>query len=99
MRPGAGAGGSGIRPLRLENDSVPNNTSNKRPAKRVNKREKALTLMRRPNGATITELTKATGWQPHSARAVISGLRREGHAITLTERDSGESRYVLAERD
>ena len=63
------------------------NPSKKQPAKRVNKREKALTLMRRPQGATLTELNKSTGWQPHSARAVISGLRKVGHAITRSKRD------------
>jgi hypothetical protein len=66
-------------------------------AKRANKREKALVLMRRPSGATIPELTKATGWQPHSARAVISGLRKEGHAITRASRDNGDTYYMLAE--
>jgi hypothetical protein len=85
-------------PLRVENHPMPSNPTKKPPAKRVNKREKAVARMRRPNGATLAELTKAADRQPHSARAVISGLRQDGHAITLTKRDSGESCYVLAEQ-
>jgi hypothetical protein len=77
---------------------MPKTTSEKPPAKRVNKREKALALMRRPHGVSLTELAKATAWQPHSARAVISGLRKEGHAIARTKRENGDSCYVLAEQ-
>ena len=29
--------------------------------------------------ATLTELTEATGWLPHSTRAVLTGLRKKGH--------------------
>jgi hypothetical protein len=34
---------------------------------------KLLMLLRRPQGATIEELAKATGWQKHSVRGAISG--------------------------
>ena len=37
---------------------------------------------REPRG----DLQDATGWQPHSARAALSGLRKAGHAI---ERSAG----------
>lgn len=77
---------------------MPSNPTKRRPTKRANKRDKALTLMRRAQGATLAELTKSTAWQPHSARAVISGLRKAGHAITRTKRDNGDSCYVLAEQ-
>ena len=58
-------------------------------------REKAIRLMRRQGGASIAEITHATGWQPHSARAVISGLRKEGLTITRT-RDGNTSLYSIA---
>jgi hypothetical protein len=41
---------------------MPTTPSKKPPAKRVNKRDKALALMRRPSGATLAELTRSTGW-------------------------------------
>lgn len=59
-------------------------------------REKAIRLMRREGGASIAEITRVTGWQPHSARAVISGLRKEGLTITRT-RDGKTSLYSIAE--
>ena len=59
-------------------------------------REKAIALMRRQNGATMTELTAATGWLPHSTRAIISGLRQQGLTITRTRRGE-ESCYRIVE--
>jgi hypothetical protein len=46
-------------------------------------------LLNRQKGATIAELTKATGWLPHSCRAFLTGLRKKGHAITREDRDGG----------
>ena len=40
-----------------------------------------LKLLRRPSGATIAQLQKATDWQPHSVRAVLTGLRKKGHDV------------------
>ena len=58
-------------------------------------REKAIRLMSRQGGASLAEMTRATGWQPHSARAFISGLRKQGLAITRT-RDGKASLYSIA---
>ncbi len=46
-----------------------------------------IALLRRDEGATLAEMTSATGWQPHSARAVLTGLRKKGCAIEKTKRD------------
>jgi hypothetical protein len=46
-----------------------------------------LTLLRRAEGATIENLTAATGWLPHSVRAALTGLRKKGHALEKTKRD------------
>lgn len=45
-----------------------------------------IALLRRKEGATLLELTSATGWQPHSARAVLTGLRKKGRVIEKTKR-------------
>lgn len=54
-----------------------------------------LELMRRDTGATLNELTAATGWLPHTTRAALTGLRKKGHAIVRSERDD-ISCYTLA---
>ena len=46
-----------------------------------------LTLLRREDGATLEEMITATGWLPHTTRAVLTGLRRKGHVIERDKRD------------
>ena len=43
--------------------------------------------MQRNEGATLTELVEATGWQPHTTRAMLTGLRNKGHVIERRKRD------------
>ena len=52
-------------------------------------------LLTRSRGATIAELQAATDWQPHSARAFLSGLRKAGRTLVKEERKSGEISYRL----
>lgn len=57
------------------------------------KPETILRLVRRKNGATLKVLRDATGWQPHSVRAAVSGLRKNGHAIECAKDAKGASIY------
>ena len=54
-----------------------------------------LEVISRKEGATLDELTSATGWLPHTARAAITGLRKRGHDVCCTRID-GVSRYTRA---
>lgn len=56
------------------------------PATRVSKIDQVIALLRHEGGATLEELTSATGWLPHSARAVLTGLRKKGHVIERSKR-------------
>lgn len=60
--------------------------------KRVGKVAQIRELLERPNGAGIDELTAATGWQPHSVRAALTGLRKRGIDVQREKQD-GETRY------
>ena len=51
-------------------------------------------LLSRPGGATLDELMGATGWQPHTTRAALTGLKKKGHTIDR-ERVDGTGRYRI----
>ena len=61
------------------------------------KTAKILDLLKRPGGVTAKELTKATGWQPHSVRGFLSGTIRKkmGLAVTSTKGENGERSYSV----
>ena len=56
-------------------------------AKQESKTDKVIALLKRPGGATLEELVAATGWQSHTTRAALTGLRKKGHAIERTRRN------------
>ena len=43
-----------------------------------------LALIESVHGATLEEVSAELSWQPHSARAAITGLRKRGFGIALT---------------
>ena len=63
-------------------------------AKKPNKSQAVLSLVTRPDGATLDELVAATGWLPHTARAALTGLKKKGHTIERTKLN-GVSRYAI----
>ena len=50
------------------------------------KLDRVLGLLRAETGATLAELIAATGWLPHSARAVLTSLRKRGYHDPRTRR-------------
>ena len=76
-------------------------TRSKQPAKNpplahLNKSETIQTLLARPQGATISELSEATGWQAHSVRGYMSGTLKKKLGLTLdSSKDEGGQRYRL----
>jgi hypothetical protein len=61
------------------------------------KTAKVLDLLKRPNGATLKELMKTTGWQPHSLRGFLSGTvgKKLQLTVTSTKGADGERSYSL----
>lgn len=56
--------------------------SNPTPAtKKPTKRDQLAAMLLRDEGATIDDMTAATGWLPHTVRAAITGLKKLGYAI------------------
>ncbi len=93
----AGLAAIGIEP---EGDEPPFSASAVVPLKLAAERGETkasavLTLLKRDQGATLTELIAATGWLPHTTRAALSGLRKKGYAIDRSKRGE-ETCYSIA---
>lgn len=50
------------------------------------------------DGATLEDICNATSWQPHSARAFLSGLRKKGHTVTKSRRDDMTCYHIDADK-
>lgn len=61
----------------------------------ASKKAKLKALLARARGATLEQLQKELGWQSHTVRAAISGLRKAGHTIELEE-TKGRKAYRLS---
>ncbi len=59
------------------------------------KPELILKLISRKNGATMDDLQKATGWQAHSVRAGLTGLRKKDIQIDHNRAASGKAAYKV----
>ncbi|MGB9166377.1 MAG: DUF3489 domain-containing protein [Rhodomicrobium sp.] len=54
-------------------------------------------MLRRSEGATIGDLTAATGWLPHTTRAAITGLRNRGYSVVRERMEHGSSAYRISD--
>lgn len=70
-------------------------TTARRGIREGTKQAKVLDLLRRPEGATIAQMVKATGWQPHTVRGALAGAlkKRLGLEIKSGKPEGGERVY------
>lgn len=82
---------TGAAPSRAIDDGMetPETSPTKKPPSKI---DQVVALLCRPTGATLDELVAATGWQPHTTRATLAGLKKKGHVIT-SEKVGGVRRY------
>jgi hypothetical protein len=75
-------------------------TAAKKFARHGTKTAKILDLLKRPGGVTLKELTKATGWQPHSVRGFLSGTleKKMGTPVESAKRADGERVYRVSSK-
>jgi Protein of unknown function (DUF3489) len=66
-------------------------------ARHGSKTEQVLELLKRLDGATLSNLMKATGWQAHSVRGFLSGTvgKKMGLEVRSTKSENGERIYSL----
>lgn len=87
------AGAAKSRSKSLPPAEVP--TAVQPPAKRLSKANNVVALLSADQGATLAEIGAATGWQVHSCRAFLAGLRKKGRSVERSHRTDGTSVYRL----
>lgn len=78
--------------------SIPSNPSKDRKASSSKtKKQTCIKMLKRPEGASLAELQKATGWQPHSVRGFLSETVKKLEGVRLNNKvtDDGERRYCI----
>ena len=62
------------------------------------KQAKLIAMLRRPDGATVAQIAKATGWQHHTVRGAIAGALKKklGLKVTSEKNEAGARVYRIA---
>lgn len=71
---------------------LPEVVSNARPTKTVI----VTKLLSRPRGASLGDINGVTGWQAHSIRAFLTGLRKKGVSLAREQRKDGATSYRIS---
>jgi len=53
------------------------------------KKSQLIAMLKAKNGASVEQISTKLGWQPHTVRASLTGLRKAGHEIDLKKPDGG----------
>ena len=64
------------------------------PARTESKKDRLIGMLSRDGGSTIAEISAALGWQPHTTRAAITGLRKTGHKVETAKPADGSSGLI-----
>jgi hypothetical protein len=52
-------------------------------------------LLSRPRGASLGDINNVTGWQAHSIRSFLTGLRKKGIVLSREQRRDGVTGYRI----
>lgn len=79
-------------------DAAPERASSTRTPRAGTKQAALIAMLRAPDGATIEEITTATGWQAHTVRGAIAGALKKKLGLDVTsEKVEGRGRvYRIA---
>ena len=77
--------------------TIPPNTAQRSSATFAPRQTKAALLhtrLAKPGGVSLSEMMQLTGWQAHTLRAALSGLRKTG-VILSRRREGGDTIYAI----
>lgn len=61
------------------------------------KKDQLIDLLRTKGGANVKQISEALGWQPHTVRAALTGLRKANVAVEkMPARDGELSHYRIS---
>ena len=68
------------------------------PVKNDSKLGQLEAMLRRPDGATVAQLSEALAWQPHSVRGAMSGAlkKKRGFKIAVSKEEGADRIYRIA---
>ena len=68
-----------------------------RPSKRKTKKEELIQMLTRKAGADVAMISDKLGWQTHTTRAALTGLRKAGYEVLGEKPDEGKpKRYRIS---
>jgi hypothetical protein len=66
-------------------------------AKRPSKQDAVISMLQRPEGATVDEVASAMGWQRHTVRGVFSGtVKKLGRTVASATEERGRVYRIVA---
>ncbi len=90
---------AGLESIGIETETPKTDPAQAKPKTRAGTKQALLIeMLEAPDGATIAEITAATGWQPHTVRGAISGALKKRLGLTISsEKVEGRGRtYKIA---
>ena len=84
---------AGLTRIETPKATVTNKVKTAKP-KRITKQSILIDMLQIGSGASIEELTKATGWQPHTVRGAISNVLRKKLGLNVVNEQSFSGKQV-----
>ena len=70
----------------FRNKNNPDDTGAPRKSLEGTEQKAVLAELRRTEGATIAQITETTGWQQHTVRGFLAGLKKKGIKVETLEK-------------
>ncbi len=84
---------AGLTRIETPKATAPTKVKTAKP-KRITKQSILIDMLQTGSGASIEELTKATGWQPHTVRGAISNVLRKKLSLNVVNEQSFSGKQV-----